>query len=77
VPQALKIADRLTAQDLHQGQVDQKLAPVIDRVEPAPGHRRRYPRTQPGPLSQQPQRQRPREPDQSVIITDQFQPIGP
>ena len=31
----------------------------------------------PGPLGQQPQRQRPGEPDQAVIITDEFQPVGP
>jgi hypothetical protein len=33
--------------------------------------------TQPGPLGQQPQRQRPGEPDQPIIITDEFQPISP
>ena len=33
---ALEVADRLTAQDQHQRQIDQDLAPVIDRVEPPP-----------------------------------------
>jgi len=77
VPQALKVTDRLTTQDLRHGQVDQDLAAVIHRVKPAPRHRRRQPGAQPGPLGQQPQRQRPGEPDQTIIIADQFQPVSP
>ena len=70
-------ADCLTAQDLRHGQVDQNLAPVISRVEPRPRHRRRQPGAEPGPLGQQPQRQRPGEPDQAIVIADEFQPVGP
>jgi hypothetical protein len=77
VPQPLEVADRLTTQNLGQGQVDQDLAAVIDRVEPRPRHRRRQTGPQPGPLGQQPQRQHPGEPDQAIIITDEFQPVGP
>jgi hypothetical protein len=73
----LEVADRLTAQDLRHGQVDQNLAAVVDRVKPPPGHRRRQPCAEPGPLGQQPQRQRPGEPDQTIIIADQFQPVSP
>jgi hypothetical protein len=46
----LEIADRLPAQDLRHGHVDQDLAAVIDRVETRSGHRRRQPGTRPGPL---------------------------
>jgi len=77
VPQALEVADRRAAQDLGQSQVDQDLAPVIDRVEPPLRHRRRQPGPQPGPLGQQPQRQRPGEPNQAIIIADEFQPSSP
>jgi hypothetical protein len=77
VPQALEVADGLPAQDLRHGQVDQQLAAVIHRGEPAASHRRRQPRAEPGPLGKQPQRQRPGRPDQAVIITDEFQPVGP
>jgi len=73
----LEIADRFPAQDLGQRHVDQDLAPVIDRVEPAARHRRRQPGAQPGPLGQQPQRQRPSEPDQAIIIPNEFQPVSP
>jgi len=77
VPQAGEVADRLTAQNLRHGQVDQDLAAVIDRVEPPPRHRRRQPGPQPGPLGQQPDRQRPGEPNQPIIIADELQPVGP
>lgn len=77
VAQALEVADRLPTQDLGHGHVDQDLAAVIDRVEPAARHRRRQPGAQPGLLGQQPQRQRPSEPDQAIIVPDQFQPVGP
>jgi len=77
VPQPLEVADRLPAQDLSHGQVDQDLAPVVDRVEPPPRHRRRQPGSQAGPLGQQPQRHRPGEPNQTIIIANQFQPVGP
>jgi hypothetical protein len=36
VPQALEVANRLTAQDLRHGAVDHELTSVIDRVESAP-----------------------------------------
>ncbi|MCA1682315.1 MAG: hypothetical protein LC700_04220, partial [Actinobacteria bacterium] len=72
-----KIADRLPTQDLRHRQINQRLTAVIDRVEPAPHHRRRQPGAQPGPLGQQPHRQRPSEPDQAIIITDEFQPVSP
>jgi hypothetical protein len=59
------------------GHVEQDLTSVIDRVEPPPRHRRRQPSAQPAPLGQQPDRQRPGEPDQPIIIADEFQPVGP
>ncbi len=77
MPQPLEVADRLPAQDLSHRQIDQELPSVIDRVKPAPGHRRRYPGAEPGLLGQQPQRQRPGQPDQSVVIADKFKPVGP
>jgi len=77
VPQALEVADRLPAQDLGHGHVEQDLTSVIDRVEPPPRHRRRQPGPQPAPLGQQPQRQRPGKPDQPIIIADELQPVGP
>jgi hypothetical protein len=40
---ALEVADRLTAIDQRQGQVDQDLTTLIHRLEPVPGHRRDTP----------------------------------
>jgi hypothetical protein len=77
VPQALEVTDRLGTQDLGHRQVDQQLAAVIDRVEPPTAHRRGHPRPQAAAFGQQPQRQRSGEPDQTIIIADQFQPVGP
>jgi hypothetical protein len=77
VPQALEVADRLRAQHLRHGQVDQQLAAVIDRQEPGPPHRRRQPGPQAAALCQQPHRHRAGEPDQPIIVPDQLQPVGP
>jgi len=35
------------------------------------------PGPQAGPLDQQPQRQHPGKPDQTIIIADEIQPVGP
>ncbi len=77
MPQALEVADRLPAQDLGHGQIDQQLTAVIDRIEAGPAHRPSQPGPQAGPFGQQPQRQRSGEPDQTIIVADQFQPVGP
>jgi hypothetical protein len=77
VPQALKVAERLPAQDQREGQVDQQLAAVVDRGEAGPAHRRGQRGPQPQALGQQPQRQRAGEPDQPIVVADQLQPVGP
>ncbi len=77
MPQALDVADRLRAQDLRHGQIDQQLAPVIDRIEPPTAHRPSQPGPQAAAFGQQSHRQRSGEPDQTVIVADQFQPVGP
>jgi hypothetical protein len=77
MPQPLKVADRLGAQDLRHGQVDQQLTAVIDRVEAAAAHRRGHLCPQATAFGQQPHRQRPGEPDQTVIVVDKLQPVGP
>jgi hypothetical protein len=51
---------------------------VLDGFQPSPAIGAPRPlRPQPGPLGQQPQRQRPGEPDQAIIVADEFQPVGP
>jgi hypothetical protein len=75
--QRLEVADRLTASDQHQRQVDQDLATVIDRIEPPPAHPGRQSAGQAQLLREQPQRQHPRMRDQPLVIPDQFQPTRP
>ena len=72
----LEVADRLTAGDQDQSQVDQELAAVVQRAG-TPAHRRREPGPQPGPLGQQPHRQQPGVGDQPLVIANKFQASSP
>jgi hypothetical protein len=75
--QRLEVADRLTAIDQHQRQVDQDLTTVVDRIEAPPAHPGRQPAGQAQLLREQPQRQHPRVRDQPLVIPDEFQPARP
>jgi hypothetical protein len=59
------------------GQVQQDLAAVIDRVEPSRAIAADNPARSPVRSANSRRRQRPSEPEQAIIIPDQFQPIGP
>jgi len=76
VRQPLEVPDRLATGQLDQAQVEQDLAPVVDRVVSRPAHRGRDPGGQSGPFGQQPHRQQPGQRHAAFVVPDQFQPAG-
>jgi hypothetical protein len=77
VPQAPEVADRLTTQDQHQGQVEEYLARVIRRVELRGRIAADSSAPQPGPLASSRSGERSGMPDQSVVIAGELEPIRP